>query len=422
MVVTAHTLLHRPLSSELEALLTEAELIRTYQPPFNILLKDDKSPLYIHITAEEFPRVLAIRKKELNMMRTTGTILGPFPSSTKVREVLTIARHIFPWCNSPSTVNRQPSKVQLKSTNQRTKFKQITNSDDLIHNPQPKPCFYHHLQLCPGACIGAISREEYKENIDQLILFLKGKKKTVTKLLETEMKNAVLEENFEKAAILRDRLATIAEVTSDRYLLKPDTILPSLLSTEEDGIKHLGALLNQYLLLPLNYSLRRIEGFDVSNTSGTLASVSMVTFIDGQADTDEYRLFNIRSLQTPNDFHMMKEAIVRRQNHPEWGTPDLLLIDGGKGQLRSALSVWGWNTPVVSIAKDPDRLIIPKLHWPDIIQQQPRDFNFLKKIDYAIITLPEGHPTLRLIQQIRNESHRFSKKQHTRRREKEMFK
>lgn len=399
MVVTAETLKHTVLSSELEALLTEAELIRTYQPPYNILLKDDKSPLYIHITNEKFPRVVPLRKKELNMTSATGTVLGPFPSSTKVREVLSIARHIFPWCSDPTT-------EYLKSPNP---------------NFKNKPCFYYHLQLCPGACIGTISEEEYQENIDQLILFLKGKKKTVTKLLQTQMKDLVAHEDFEKAAVVRDRLQTIDEVTSERYLLKPETVLPSLLNTKDDGLMQLSALLNQYLLLPVNYPITRIEGYDVSNTSGTLASVAMVTFINGEADTSEYRLFNIRTLQTPNDFQMMKEAITRRQNHQEWGVPDLLLIDGGKGQLRAALSVWGWNTPVVSIAKDPDRLIIPKLHWPDIIKRQPRDFSFLRKVDYAIINLPEGHPTLQLIQQVRNESHRFSKRQHTRRREKEMF-
>lgn len=413
MVITAAKLQHNVLSSELEALLTEAELIRTYQPPFNILLKDDKSPLYIHITAEDFPKVLPLRKKELNMMRVTGTVLGPFPSSTKVREVLTIARHIFPWCNHPSLAS---------GSRQRQLAKTKTNTDINTKTTTLKPCFYYHLQLCPGACVGRISKEEYKENIDNLILFLKGKKKTVTKELESQMKEAVLKENFERAAVLRDRLSLIAEVTSTRYLLKPETVLPSLLNSSEDAVMHLGALLNQYLLLPLTYPISRIEGYDVSNTSGTLASVAMVTFINAQSDSSEYRLFNIRSLQTPNDFHMMKEAIARRQNHSEWGIPDVILIDGGKGQLRAALSVWGWEAPVISIAKDPDRLIIPKLNWPEIIKHQPREYTFLKNIDYAVIHLPEGHPTLQLIQQIRDESHRFSKKQHTRRREKQMFK
>lgn len=406
MVVTATTLKHQPLDSELEALLTEAELIRNYQPPFNVLLKDDKSPLYIYITDDIFPRVLPMRKKELNMANLKGTLLGPFPSSTKVREVIAIARSIFPWCNNPLLGN---SKIQTSSLHSRKEGSKL------------KPCFYYHLQLCPGACVNKISREEYNENIKQLTLFLKGKKKTVTRLLETQMKEAVAAEKFEKAAELRDKLALISEVTSQRYLLKPETVLPALLNTTDDAIIHLQSLLNQYLLLPMTYPIERIEGFDVSNTSGTLASVSMVTFQSGRADTNEYRLFNIRSLNTPNDFQMMKEAVARRQNHSEWGVPDLVVIDGGKGQLRSALSVWGWDTPVISIAKDPDRLIIPKLNWPVIMKQIPRDYTYLKKLDYAIITLPPNHPTLNLIQQIRDESHRFSKKQHTRRREKKMF-
>lgn len=391
MVVTATTVKHQVLESELEALLNEAELIHSYQPPYNTLLKDDKSPLYIYITTDQFPRVLQLRKKELSAKNITkGTVIGPFPSSTKVREVLSIVRPIFPWCNQPSSKNN-------------------------------KPCFYRHLQLCPGACVGEISEQEYKENIKQLVLFLKGQRKTVSTLISKMMKDAVETEEFEKAATLRDRLQLIEEVTNRSFRLKPELTTPILQDSTEHGIKQLQSFLNQYLFIPLQHPLTRIEGYDVSNTSGTLASVAMVTFIDGKPSTDNYRLFNIRTLQTPNDFHMMKEALARRQNHSEWGVPDLVVIDGGKGQLRAALSTWVWNTPVISIAKDPDRLIIPRVNWPEIIQSQPRNYDFLKKIEYAVVTLPPQHPSLIIIQHIRDESHRFSKKQHTRRREKNMF-
>ncbi len=149
----------------------------------------------------------------------------------------------------------------------------------------------------------------------------------------------------------------------------------------------------------------------MSNTSGKLASVSMVAFINGQPALDQYRLFNIKTLDTPNDYQMLKEAILRRQNHPEWDKPDLVVIDGGRGQLRSSSSAWHWPTPIISIVKNPDRIIIPLQ-----IQRKPR-----LSVKYQIILLPQAHPVLQLIQHIRDESHRFSKKQHLKRRTKNML-
>jgi excinuclease ABC subunit C len=145
-----------------------------------------------------------------------------------------------------------------------------------------------------------------------------------------------------------------------------------------------------------------------------------VTFINGQADTSEYRLFNIRTLDTPNDFAMLQEALLRRQNHQEWGIPNLMVIDGGKGQLRSALKAWHWTVPMISIAKKPDRLIFPifPITDKDIPQDEPRNLDGLK---YEEVKLPPDHPALNLIQRIRDESHRFSKKQHTRLRQKTML-
>ncbi|MCA9368748.1 MAG: GIY-YIG nuclease family protein [Pseudomonadales bacterium] len=383
MITTAVTLKHEVLTSELEALLVEAELIRTYQPPFNILLKDDKSNLYIRITKDIYPRVEKVRKREIIIKHLDGTILGPFPSAYKVTEVLKIARSIFKWCN------KKPSK-----------------------SPQNAgPCFYYHLDLCPGACAGTISPDDYAENIKDLVLFLKGKKQTVIKNLEIKMKAAVASEAFEKAATLRDQIRLIEEVTKQHYRLKPEMTLPVLqLSETQNAITYLRKILSTYAQLPAQYPLDRIEGYDVSNTQGTNPAVAMVTFTNGSPEKTEYRLFNIRSLNTPNDYHMMKEALIRRQNHPEWGKPNLVVVDGGKGQIRAALSIWEWNIPVIGIAKRPDRIIIP-----DIEFHSPKKLTGLK---YHIIELEETHPTLKLIQQIRDEAHRFSKKQHDRMRTK----
>lgn len=386
MTAEAVKLKYQVLESELEALLVEAELIGLYQPRYNILLKDDKSALYVWITAEIFPRVLTIRKKEFISAQPSGTILGPFQSSYKLNEVLKIIRPIFPWCNQ--TRKLENSKVV----------------------PINKACFYYHLDLCPGACTGGISVADYQNTINNLKLFLRGKKKEVLVNLKKQLKEYVKKQAFEKAGQARDSIQLIEAVTSQKYKLNPDTTLPQLTTDNENKIRHLQKILADYLKLPKTYPLHRIEAYDVSNIQGTNPAVAMVTFIDGQPAKAEYRLFNIRTLQTPNDVGMLKEALQRRQNHAEWGRPDLIIIDGGKGQLRNSLSVWTWNNPVISIAKNPDRLVIP------ILDSAP------DKMQYHLLKLPATNPALILAQQLRDEAHRFSKKQHSRRRLKNMFK
>jgi excinuclease ABC subunit C len=394
LVTTATQLKFKILESELEALLVEAELIRTYLPHFNVALKDDKSALYIHITPEEFPRVEMVRKNEVISYHLKGTVIGPFPSAYKVQEVLQIARNIFCWCNLPATAQR----TQVK-----------------------RPCFYYHIKLCSGACVGAISAEEYQHNIDDLVLFLRGKTKEVMDDIKETMYQYAEAQEFEKAATARNQMTLIKEVTSKRYKMKPELIASVSLSSNEaeDQMIYLRKLLHTYQAVPASYTLTRIECYDVSNMQGQQASVAMVTAINGEMDSSEYKLFNIRTLDTPNDYHMMKEALLRRQNHEEWGRPSLLIIDGGKGQLRAALSVWQWECPVISIAKDPDRIIIPHLHWKTKLDEKESK---LKDLQYHILKLPANHPALRLVQKARDEAHRFSKKQFTRRKLKQMFK
>lgn len=396
LVTTAVRVQFEILESELEALLIEAELIRIHQPFFNIRLKDDKSPLYLVITKEEYPRVLRKRKKDLIVEKPKGTLLGPFQSSFKLEEVLKIARKIFPWCSQPLQTGDTPTK----------------------------PCFYYHLDQCPGACLGLISPEAYNENIRSLILFLRGQKKEVIRELTTQMKELSGNQYYEEALIVKNRLHMIQEVTQKTYKLSPDLVLPGFgVTQQEQGIVELLKILNLYTPLPKNTKLQRIECYDVSNVQGKNAAVSMVVALNGEPTPEQYRLFNIYTLDTPNDYHMMKEALTRRQNHPEWGRPDLVVIDGGKGQVRSVLQVWQWSVPVIGIAKNPDRLVIP-------LYQKENTTVSLKKTaiadtkpaaQYEIITLPSNHPALKVIQQLRDEAHRFAKKQWGRRHLKKML-
>lgn len=376
------------LKSELQALLIEAELIRAHQPFYNSLLKDDKSKLYLLFTKEDFPRILRLRKTDLkkNHYQNSLAILGPFASSYKVNELLKIVRPIFPWCNK-------------------------RNKND------GKACLYYHLELCPGACCHKISPQAYQENIKQLIKLLRGKNKVLQKELSQKMKILAKAEKFEEAQIIKNKIDLIREVTEEQYQLQPELILPDLTrKKQEEALINLRHIMHEKGLVDLKYHFQRIEAYDVSNTQGKQATVSMVCFIDGYPESSEYKFFKIRQLAKPNDYAMLQEAIIRRQKHPEWGRPNLLVIDGGKGQLRSVNRVWRqsqfFNCPIISIVKNPDRLVLIT---------QKIDQKNKESWQTNIIKLPKNHPTLHLISQLRDEAHRFAKKQHTRLREQNLL-
>ncbi len=404
MVRKARALKYQVLKSELEALLIEAELIRIHQPEYNILQKDDKSPIYVWLTNDPYPQVKTVRKRDIYQKNLTGTILGPYQSGYKLKQVLRLARKIFTWCDEPPTQasTQAQSPAQPKG------------------DPEQKPCFYYHLQLCPGACCGQISPQAYQQNIKNLTLFLKGQTKSVLTNLKQQMKQAANQLKFEQAGQLKQKIETIEHITSPRFKLKPDLILPNLQQDQaKNRLIHLKRILASYLPIPRQLEFKRIEGYDVSNIQGQAAAVSLVVFSQGKPAKNQYRLFNIKNLNQPNDYQMLKQAISRRQNHPEWGKPDLILVDGGKGQVRAALSVWQQSTPIIGLAKNPnfnqsDRIVIPTKHYQD--PQTKR-----LKIEYQVLTLKKGHPALVLLEQIRDEAHRFAKKQHTRLRNRQLL-
>jgi excinuclease ABC subunit C len=282
----------------LEALVLEAKLIKEKRPPYNIREKDDRSFLYIEITDEKFPRVLLVRGRSV----ASGKRFGPFTSSGSAREAMKILRRIFPWNTHPE------SRVGT--------FK--------------KPCFDYEIGLCPGTCIGEVTRSDYMKNIRRLKLFLSGNKKRLMSSLEKEMLSESKKLNFEEASKIKKKIFALTHVSDASLLGEPD-----------QG----------------NDSKTRIEGYDISNISGDSAVGSMVVFIGGVPDKDQYRKFKIRSLSSPNDVGMMHEMISRRlKNH--WPLPELILVDGGVPQVnsaREALAENGIKIPVVGMIKGPDR-------------------------------------------------------------------
>lgn len=354
MLNEAQQVKFKVLDSEIESLLIEAELINTYQPHYNILLKDDKSPLYINITKEEFPRVLLDRKKQF-------TSFGPFTSSTQAKSILHFARRIFPFCNATP--------------------KQKANN---------KTCFYYHLKLCPGACCGQISPSDYSQIIDNLKLFLSGKKKRLIQQLNRQIKAYAQGQLYEQAAQVRDQLQSLQALLAPRSA--PEINLPTLTQDKHaEQLKHLNRILRRLFSLPGEFPLSRIEGYDISNLQGQKATGSLVVLTNGQIDKSQYRRFKIRSLQTPNDPAMIKEVLTRRVKHSQWPTPNLIVVDGGITQLKAAQSVIPWNIPLVGLAKHPDHLVT---------------INKKLKLD-------PKNPGTKLLQTLRDESHRFAKSYHS---------
>nr|MBP7876029.1 UvrB/UvrC motif-containing protein [Candidatus Woesebacteria bacterium] len=236
----------------------------------------------------------------------------------------------------------------------------------------------------------------------------------------SDMKQKVSEEKYESAALLRDRLSLIKEVTSKKYRLSPAILsgIQILANDTDHGLQLLKQQLVEHQLSSPQIQLKRVECYDVSNIQGKNAVVAMTCFIDGAPAKEEYRLFNIKSIDTPNDYRMLQEALARRQNHPEWGRPDLIVIDGGKGQVNAALAVWTWKNAVMGIAKHPDRLVIPQLNWN---QWQDGELHPQKNPRFHLITLPATHAGLNMVQQLRDEAHRFSNRQRLRLTTKSLF-
>ena len=319
-----------PKDTALEALIREAELIKMFMPPFNVREKDDKSFLYFEITHERFPRILLVRgggiargggavKKSGGVVQ--GKRFGPFTSASSAREALRILRKIFPWS---------------------------THHADEIGKLK-RPCFNYEIGLCPGTCVGAITHEDYLKNISRLTLFFEGKKQNVIKALEKEMRMASRKQDFERAETLRRQIFALQHIRDTAFVSDNEVLVP--IGADDGGLAGLRA----------GY---RIEGYDISNISGTSAVGSMVVFEDADPDKDQYRKFRIKSVFQPNDVGMLKEVLERRFAHAaadakdRWPIPDLVLIDGGLAQVNTARRVLlraGMKIPVIGIVKGPNR-------------------------------------------------------------------
>lgn len=363
------------VGSELEALLLEARLIRTFQTKYNSQLKDDKKPLYIAITKEKYPEILTARK--IDEKSDHQAFFGPFPYSGSVKSVLKLIRRVFPYAQ---------------------------------HKVGKRPCLYSQMGLC-SPCPSEIEsllvgkedakntlRKSYLKNILMIKKVLSGNIGKVLKDLEKEMKTYSIKEDFESAQKVYAKIRELKYVTQPVTSVKKFIENPNLMEDiRGEELKKLRDLLEKYI--PLTRNLVRIECFDVAHLSGYHATASMVTFIKGKAEKRLYRHFRIRQKKGQDDIASLAEIAKRRVSHlAGWGKPDLIIVDGGKGQVGVFASVMEeFGIPVVGIAKRFETLVIP------VLQQS--------KMEFRQILLIRGG-ALNLVQRIRDEAHRFTRRYH----------
>ncbi|RKY27226.1 MAG: excinuclease ABC subunit UvrC [Candidatus Omnitrophota bacterium] len=322
--------------SEAKALILENTLIKERKPKYNILLRDDKSFPWVEISKEAFPKVSMTRKKKEGFI-----YFGPYPQAKLLKKALEVIRKIFPF--------RTCSKLPKKE------------------------CLYYHLGLCPGPCIGKISKRDYLKNIKMLSLILEGRRKRLIELLSRDMEKAVSSLEFEKASLIRNKLFALS----------------SLYGTT----KEFQQLISLKEVLGLKKLPRRIEALDISNIRKEAATGSVVVFEDGLPLKSEYRRYKIKR-KVDSDLGRMAEVVERRIRNilQRKKFPDLVIVDGGIAQVnlcsdkfkKAKLS----NIPVIGISKKNEEI------W----------FAYQKKP----LRLERTSLALTLIQRLRDEAHRFA--------------
>jgi len=468
--------------SEQEALILECNLIKKHRPRYNVSLKDDKTFPYLRISLDEdWPGVYVTRRLE----EGGGRYFGPFASARSVRRTLKVIQGIFPF---------------------RGCYRAITGKD-------PRPCLDYYIHRCAGPCVGAVSRQEYRQVIKQVVLFLEGRRGEVVKQLEEKMNRAAECQDYERAALYRDQIEAIHRVIEGQRIAaavrgeqdviafasegdrayaqvffirggkligresfalrgarseepagimtgfveqfySTSTYVPPLVllqhpvedaaviegwlggkrgsrvrlqvprrgdrkrlvdivaenarqGLEQMKIKQLAAPsalaaaldeIKRELRLPDMPS--RIEGYDISNIQGLAAVGGMVVFEEGKPRPAHYRRFKIKTVSGADDYAMLGEVLRRRFKRGRHGSasggwaviPDLILIDGGKGQLNAALKAMAdcgvGSVPAIGLAKENEEIFLPRRAQP--------------------VVLPPTSPGLQLLQRVRDEAHRFA--------------
>lgn len=357
-----------PTGTEVEALLTESRLVKDIRPKFNKDLRDDKSFPYLQIRVrEEFPRVEFTRVPRRKGVR----LYGPFTSARSLRAAVQVLQRVFQF---------RTCTLDIQSTDDRWRWF--------------RPCILHSIRQCSAPCNLRVTREEYRRQVRKLILVMEGKKAKLVREMEQQMREASAAMRFEQAARIRDEIAALGKL--DLRGDATEDVQPHVFSLPIDPKKGLASLKK---VLGLSQTPRTIEGVDIAHLSGSDTVASLVSFLDGLPFKPGYRRFKIKSVEGVDDFASMREIVTRRfkRLHQDDAVfPDVLLIDGGKGQLHAAMDAFrmlGIDPPtVISLAKQEEEIF------------RPGEANSIQ--------LSRHSPALRLLQYVRDEAHRFAQHYH----------
>ena len=337
----------RATTSEAEALLLEAQLIKEHQPYYNVAFRDDKSYPLLKVTREPFPRLVVTRRRVADGAR----YFGPYPDAGLLHEAVQFLRRVFP--------------LRTCRTFPKT------------------PCLEYHIGQCLAPCADYVTARAYQRIVDDLVAFLEGKRDALLKDLSRRMTQAARDWRYEEAARLRNQMQALTSI-----------IVAKATSSMAGPLEQLQAALK------LPQSPRRIEAFDLSTLFGRWSVGSMVVFTDGRPHKAHYRRFHIETVGGIDDYQMMREVVRRRYSGTlagELPLPNLIVVDGGKGQLAAAcetLAALSLTIPAIGLAKRFERIFIPGSEKP-------------------IVLLPTS-PVLHLIQHLRDEAHRVAVTYHRR--------
>ncbi len=363
MVAQVNSLEYRQTTSEFDALLLESRLIKQHQPKYNTLLKDSKSCLYFALSMETFPRALLTRESEC-LHPISLELIGPFLDASALQRSFKTLQKIFLFRTCHLNIQE--------------------------NSPYIRPCLLGSIHYCSAPCGHRISALDYQTDIAKLRSLLNGDH-TLIERLRKEMEAAAFILDFEKAAKLRDQIYLLErlEIRGKVGDFMPGQLLHANVQKSLEQLQH---------ILKLPTIPRVVEGMDISHHQGSEAVGSMVTFIDGMPYKEGYRQYRIQSSTTQNDLAMLQEVVYRRFCGQDKGrdTPDILLIDGGKAQLRAvmhSLDQIAIKLPaVLALAKKEEKIYVPQ-------QDDPLD-------------LPDHSQIHHLLCYVRDEAHRFAQRYH----------
>jgi excinuclease ABC subunit C len=353
--------------TEVDAVLKEARLIKDIRPPYNTDLVDDKTFPYLEITTgEDFPGIYITRKPRPKGSR----LFGPFAGAKDLRLVMVELQKIFRFRTCALDIKEDDSKRRFF-----------------------RPCILYSIKQCSAPCADKIDKSEYRKSVNDFIKFLRSKRSTVLRGLNREMAGAATALEYEKAAMLRDRIRLIDRL--DRRGIPEEDVQPEVFAADPTE-----ALAQLREMLHSTEPVRIIEGIDVANIAGAEAVGSLVKFIDGRPFKSGYRRFKIKTVHRIDDYAMIAEVVKRRYKYALRGEeiwPDLVLIDGGRGHLHAAEAALremktGRLVKIAAIAKREEEIYLQGISRP--------------------VKLPAHCQALKLLQYVRDEAHRFAQHYH----------